>query len=167
MMKQPRVVLASGSVSIITVVVVVAAALGPNETQPWLLFCGVAALVAAVQSATSDPADVAYALLLSLPPVIALVAEGSPTWLVGPFGALLLVAGELNALSWACEGAGPMSARNRRRLLSTGQISSLGLAASLVVGAVAPGPWPGGTAAALSAATAVAMVGLIVFRPGT
>lgn len=165
-MKRARVVLASCFVSIIAFVVVVAAMLGPDEAQPWLLFCGVAALIAAVQSAASDPSDLGLALLLSLPPVIFLVADGSPTWLVGPFGALLLIAGELNARSWECEGAGPVSATNWRRLKDTGQLSSLALAASLVVGAVASGLSPGGAVAALLAATAIATAGLVVFRPG-
>lgn len=162
----PRVVLGVGSVAIVAVVVVAAAALAPDGARPWLLLSGVLAVVAAVQGVASDPRDLATALLLSLPPVIALVADGSPTWLIGPLGALLLVAGELNALSWECQVARPIGPVKRRRLLATGQLASIGVAASLAVGVVARGPWPGGTATAVVAAAALAALGGVVFRRG-
>lgn len=162
----PRVALGIGSVAIVAVVVVAAAALAPEEARPWLLLSGVLAVVAGVQGVASDPSDLATALLLSLPPVIALVADGSPTWMIGPLGALLLVAGELNVLSWECQVARPIGPVNRRRLVSTGQLASMGVAASLAVGLVARGPWPGGMAAAAVAAAALAALGGVVFRRG-
>lgn len=99
-MRQPRRILAFASWAIIAVVLGAATALGPRDERVWLLFCGVLALAAALQSATSDPAALAPSLLLSLPPVVALVADGSPTWMIAPLGTALLMAGELNALSW-------------------------------------------------------------------
>ncbi|NIS33410.1 MAG: hypothetical protein GWN07_23095, partial [Actinobacteria bacterium] len=120
-----RVILAACSVAIIVVVNATAAALGPDDARPALLLCGLVALRGAVQSAASNPAGFTSALYFSLPPVIALLAEDSPTWLIGPLGALLLVASELGALSRELHGTGPIDALAWRRLLNIGRLGAL------------------------------------------
>jgi len=134
---QPRVVLASCSVALVALVVVTGALLGPDGARTWLLVCGAAAVFAAAQTASSNPADLTPTLLLALPPVLGLLAGDSPAWLIGPLGALLLAASELNALAWECRGADSLSAANRRRLADVFRLVALGAGASLVVGLVA------------------------------
>lgn len=160
----PRIVAGSCSVAVVLLVVATAAVLGPDGARSWLLVSGGVAVIAAIQAVTSDPADLAPALLFSLPPVIALLADGSPTWLIGPLGALLLLAGELSALSWDLTGTKPMSTLRRQRLRSMGQLTVLALAASLLVTIVGRAPSPRGTVAALLAATALTAFGGVVFR---
>lgn len=160
----PRLILGSCSVAIIAVVAVTAAALGPEAAQPWLLLSAGVAVITAVQGAASDPGDLAPALLFGLPPVIGLLADGSPTWLIGPLAVLLLVAGELNALAWESRGSGPLSTMRRHRLRSVGQLAAVGLVASLLVWMVGQGPAPRGTVAAVVAGVALAALGGVVFR---
>lgn len=164
MMLRPRLILASCSVAIIVLVVTTGAALGPESVRTWLLLSAGLAVITAVQAAASDSADLAPALLFSLPPVIALLADGSTTWLIGPLGAALLVAAELNALGWESHGTGPLSAMRSHRLRSMGQLAALGLAASLLVALVGRAPSPPGTVAAVVAAMALAALGGVVFR---
>lgn len=166
-MTPARVALACCSVAIIAAVVVVAAALGPDDSRPWLLFCGLLAVAAALQSVVSEPRDLAPALLFSLPPVVALLAEGSPTWLIGPLGVALLVAGELNALSWKSQAAGSSDAARPGRLLDVGQLAALGLGGSAAIAALGRISVLEGTAAVVAAAAAIATVGFIVFRRST
>lgn len=160
----PRLILASCSVAIVLLVVTTATALGPDGARPWLLVSGSIAVITAIQAAASDPADLAPALLFSLPPVIALLADGSPTWLVGPLGACLLLAGELSALSWESQGTRPLSAVRQHRLRGTAQLVSLGLIASLGVAMVGRIPSPGGTVAVVVSAAALAALARVLFR---
>lgn len=164
MMVRPRAVLGACSVAIIGIVVVTATALGPGAPRPWLISSGILAVIMAVQSATSDPRELVLAMLFSLPPVFALVADGSPTWLIGPLGVLLLVAGELNALCWDAPRAEPLDAVKRRRLHHTGQLAGLGLAASWLVMAVASGPSPDGTLTVAVASVLLVILGSVVLR---
>lgn len=161
----PRIVLACFSVAIVAAVVVTAAAFGPEAPRRWLLLCGMLAVVAALQSVTAEDRDLAAALLLSLPPVLALASEGSPTWLIASLGALLLMAGELNALSWECQVPGPMKAGIPRRLLDTAGLAAVGLGGSLAVYFVAQVSTFGGTGAVVLAAVALAALGLLLL-PG-
>lgn len=137
MTTRPRVLLAAASVAITVFVVGAAALLGPSGARPWLVADVVIVAIVAVQSAGSDPRDLNAALLLSLPPVAALLAEGSPTWLIGPLATLLLVASELNALSWACERAAPMTGVQRGRLRDVARLGALAFVASLAAGLLA------------------------------
>lgn len=158
-----RVVLASCSMAILVAVVGVALTSGPGGPPVWLLFCGILAVAAGLQGVTSEPKDLTPALVLSLPPVVALAAEGSPTWLIGPLSALLLLSAELQALSWECRGTGSTGSFVPRRLLRVGVLVSLGLVASVGVEAVA-GSWAAsGTTAVALAAAALALLGLVVF----
>lgn len=165
MTSRARFVLRSSSIVAVVIVVGTAALFGPRDLRVWLLLCGALAVIAAAQAATLDPSDLTPALLLSLPPVIALLADGSPTWMIGPLGALLLVAGELNVLSWESQGIGPASGA-RRRLLNTTRLAGLGLAAALPVALLDAGQWLSGTTAVLLAAGAIAGLGALVFGRG-
>lgn len=160
----PRLLLAAGSVISIAFVAFSAAIVAPVGLRFLLLLCAAVAVGAALQSALLDPMDLMTALLLSLPPVIALVAPGAPTWLIAPFGALLLLAGELNALGWECAPDGPLDAAQRRRLGASLQLAALGLVAALAVGFVPLGQVPGGAVVAVLAAAALAAFGGALFR---
>lgn len=162
-MSAPRALIAAASVAIIAAVGFTAALLGPEAARSWLLLCGVAAVVTAIQSAAADPRDLPAALLLSLPPIASLVAEGSPAWLVGPFSALLLAAGELNALSWRAVAPQPLSAVNRRRLRAIVALASIGVSAGLVVTLATRVPVLTGIAAVAAGAAALIGIGVIVF----
>lgn len=157
------VILACCSVLAIAAVNAIAAALGPDQAQALLLLCGVVAVGSAVQSVRWSPAALTSALFFSLPPVIGLLAGDSPAWLIGPVAVLLLVGSELNVLSWQCRGRGPTGVLARRRLLNIGQLGALGLVASFVVSAVVSGPSPGGIAAVMIAAAALAAVARMTF----
>lgn len=162
MTTRPGVILAACSISMIAVVNAAAVSQVPPASRAPLLLCGSLAIVIAMQAAIRDPAALAGALLFSLPPVIALVADDSPTWLIGPLGVMLLVASELNALKWELRGAGPKEAV-APRLRSIGHLGALGLAASLAVGVVATGPSLGGTAAVILGGTALAALAIVSF----
>lgn len=131
-----RVILASASLAILIGVALSGVLLAPERLRPWLWTSAGLAAITGLQSIASDPRDIGFALLFTLPPLIALTADGSPTWLIGPLAALLLLAGELNALSWACQAAGTMSPVKRRRLARAGQLTALGLVVAVIVAVV-------------------------------
>jgi hypothetical protein len=166
-MRRPRLVLAAASVALFAAVAVLAVPAAPTSWRIWLAGSAGLALIAALQSVAADPRDVAAALLLSLPPVLALLAHGSPTWLVGPLAVLLLVASEMGALSWDCQGAVGLTPAARARLLGIAPLAGLGLLGALLVGIVARVPIPA-TGLALAAAAAAAAMGahFLFRRPG-
>jgi len=166
MRPRARWVLASAFLVVFVGAVALAVALGPREARVLLVALGILAVAAAVQSVTSEPRDLIPALVLALPPVIALVADGSPTWLIGPLAVLLFLAGELNTLSWECRGPFPMSAVQRRLLLDALALSLLALAGVLVVEAVVTLEVAGGRIAAALAALALGSLGLVMFQGG-
>jgi hypothetical protein len=161
---RPRNMLASSSVALIASVNGMALALGPEHARVWLLVSGLLAIGSALQSIAWEPDDLMAALLFSLPPVIALVADGSPTWLIGPLGALLLVAAELNVLSWDYDGVAPGDDVLRQRLRSIGMLGALGLGLSLIVYAAGGLPAPGSAVVVIIAAGAVVALGRLLFR---
>lgn len=167
---RPRLLLAVASVAIILLVVATGAALGPLDIRRWLVFSALLAVIGAIQSVASDQGDLTAALLLSLVPVTALLADGSPSWLIVPLGVLLLVAADLSALSWDCQGRERMTAVQRQRLRDIAPPALLALAGSLAVVGVAAAPASGGalvgTVAAAAAAVALAAIGRLVFRGG-
>lgn len=160
----PRTVLGGASVVLIGVVVFGALPFAPPSFRGWLLVSGILAVIAAVQTAASDPRDLKTALLLALPVVIALVADGAPTWLIGPLGVLLLAAAELNALSWECREAERTSDVQRHRLRSVGGVAALALPASLAIAIVGPGLPDGGPVTLLLAAFVLAGLGFVLLR---
>lgn len=155
---------AAGSVAILAAAGLTAVAVGPSDSRLWLAFCVVFAVATAVQAVASEPRELTAALLFSLPPVISLVAEGSPTWLVGPLGVSLLLAGELNALSWDFRGRGVGGAVPVRRLERVGLLTALAFAAVLTVAAASEISILGGTTAFALAAVALTVLGEVLFR---
>jgi hypothetical protein len=134
-MPPPRIVLGAGSVVLLATAVGIALAFGPDRARPLLLLCGALAVAVAIHSTLVEPADITPALLLALPPVAALAADVSPSWLIGPLATLLLLAAELSVLGWRWRGRGPLSPVQRRRLFDLAVLGLLAMAASLAVGA--------------------------------
>ena len=131
-----RVILGAGSVALPAIAIGMALAFGPNSGRSLLLLCGVFAVALAAKSAFMDPADITPALLLALPPVAALAADGSPTWLMGPLAALLLLGAELTMIGWRLRGSRPLSMVQKRRLGDLATLGLLAIAATLATGAV-------------------------------
>ncbi|MGD2068899.1 MAG: hypothetical protein PVI57_09535 [Gemmatimonadota bacterium] len=156
-------VLGASSVAIVAVVGLSATSLSTADSKVWLYFCVALAGATAFQSVASEPRDLMPALLFSLPPVMALAAEGSPTWLIGPFGVLLLLAAELSALSWEFQGEGPPAPVTIRRLGRIAPLVALALAASVTVYIASWAPVLRGTPAFMLAAAALAGIGWVVF----
>jgi hypothetical protein len=153
----------AGSVALLATAVGIALALGPDRGRPLLLICGALAVAMAIHAAIVEPADITPALLLALPPVAALSADASPTWLIGPLATLLLLAAELSVLGWRWRGSGTLSPVHRRRLLDLAVLGLLAMAASLAVGAAvsvgSPAP-----ALAFPAVTALVIPTLLAAR---
>jgi hypothetical protein len=163
MRNRPAVLLASMSVAIFAIVNAAAATLGPAAARILLLAFAIAAVGVAVQTVALELAALKWALLFSMPPVISLITGDSPTWLIGPLGALLLIASELCALSWDIRGAELSTAIPWDRLRSIGVLGALGLVASLAVGGLASGPILGATLAVALGGVALGGVALAVF----
>jgi hypothetical protein len=163
--ERPRLVVASLSVALVAGVACTAAALGPPD-EVWLWFSAIFATLAAVQSVASAPRDLGWALALASLPVAYLVSDGSPTWLIGPLAALLLLAGELNALSWEARGTGAARALTARRFGRIGVLTAWALGAAMAVGVMARMAVPGGLAALVLASAALAALGGVLFRRG-
>ena len=166
-MNRWRLATAGASVGTIAVVVVVAVAFAPATLGVWLSFFALLAVALALPGVFVEPRDLTWPLLLSLPPVVALLSDGSPTWLIAPLAALLLVAAELNALSWACEGPDPDSRIRIRRLGQIGVMGVVGLgAAGVVVGVAGAGAeLLDGSWAVLVSGAAIAGIGMRLFQP--
>lgn len=160
----PRIVLGSASIAAFAAAVFIAAPLGPAGARRWLIASAVVAVIAAVQTVASDPRDLKTALLLGLPPVIALLAEGAPTWLIAPLGVLLLVAAETGTMSWACQDAERLTAVQRRHLATLAGLGTVGLLAGLAVVLAVPRLPGAGTVPLLLAAAGLAGLGLLLFR---
>jgi hypothetical protein len=162
-----RVLLASASVALITGVVWLAVVLGPSQGRFLLVGCGVLAMATAVQSVTAAPEDLTLAVLFTLLPLLALLEEGSPTWMIGPLGVFLLLAAELNALSWDARGPFSYTAAQRRRLVDSLILTTVGSSGVLIVRLVEDGPLPTGTwAVVLAGVTLGALAHVVLTGPG-
>ena len=155
--------LAYGSVALIAIVGLVAVGFGPESRRGLLLLCSVAAVVIGRQSAIRDPSALTWALLASAPPIMALSAAVSPSWLIGPLAVLLLLAGELNALGWELRGAKGVESVARHRLLEMGKLGTTALLAALLVGLLPRGSAAGGFVPYLVAGLALVALGWVVF----
>jgi hypothetical protein len=113
-----------------------AIAYGPPSTAVWMVIVSVGAAAFAVQSVVSDPADLTLAMLLCAAPILTLLGEGAPGWLIGPLAVMLLVGGELNALSWASQGGEALGVVGRRRLAASLRLAGTALVAALGVTAL-------------------------------
>jgi hypothetical protein len=162
-----RVLLASASVALITGVVWLAVALGPPQGRLLLVGCGVLAVATAVQSVSAAPEDLTLAVLFTLFPLLALLGEESPTWMIGPLGVLLFLAAELNALSWDARGPLSYTAAQRRRLVDAIILTTVGSSGILIVGLGVDGPLPTGTwAVVLAGITLGALAHVVLKGPG-
>jgi hypothetical protein len=158
-----RTVVSATSVALFAIVNLSAALLASADATAWLLLCAALAIAAALQSVAWEPADLLAALMLSLLPLVGLLSGGGSVMLVGVLAVLLLCAAELNVLSWEMEGAGPVGAGLRRRLVSLARLGFLGVVAVLGVLVVARLPFVSGMAAVVVAAGAVVVLGRMVF----
>jgi hypothetical protein len=156
--------LALGAVTAVLVTNLVAAVFAGGELQ-WLLYASAAvATLTAVLAVTSSGEAIAGAFLFSLPAVLALLASDGGRWLIGPLGALLLLAGELSAWSWEYAGVVPAEPEvMSQRGLDVARLAGLGLLASVAVGVAGLGRLPGGSAAVVVAAIAVAALARLTF----
>lgn len=163
-MTRTRRLLAAGSCALIVVAAAVGVVGTPGESGVLVLIVAIAVIVFAIQAAISDPSDLSVALLLSAWPVLAILEETPDSWLIGPLAVLLLLAGELNALSWASQGQEPLNAIARRRLAASFRLAGVALLASLGVSALGR-TWVSGTGVAYVLGVA-GLVGLavMVFR---
>jgi hypothetical protein len=140
-----RTALMVATVVLVAGVAFVAAALNPPGTRAWLAVCAILATVTAVQAASSEPQDLIPALLFALTPVVGLVSKGAPSWLGPPFAALLLLAAELNALSWEGPTRMLLDGALTTRLREAGLVAMLGLGLGGLLGAIAGITFHGGT----------------------
>ena len=131
-----RTLLAVASVAAIALAVFVALGLGPRDYRAYLAVSGLVAVAMAVSSVSAEPRELLVALVFAVPPVMALTAEGSPSWVIGPLAALLLVGAELNALSWELGGAEAGREAMRARGMSIARVAVAGLVAAMVVVAI-------------------------------
>lgn len=163
-----RHLLRGSSVALFALVNGVAVLTGDGRgAAPLLAICGAMAVAAAAQAVVWGPEGLTPALLLSLPPLLALAAAGPGSWLIGPLAALLLLASELNAAGWEFRGAEAGGLLVRRRVASAARLAGGGIAASvLVMGAAGMGPSIEGTAVVVVAAAALAGSGWIIFGRG-
>jgi len=162
-----RVVLASASVALITGVVWLAVVLGPSQGRLLLIGCGVLAVATAVQSVTATPEDLTLAVLFTLLPLLALLEEGSPTWMIGLLGVVLFLAAELNALSWDARGPFSFTTAQRRRLVDSLILTAVGSSGVLIVRLGEDGPFPTGTWAVVLAGITLGALAHVVFKgPG-
>lgn len=158
-----RPVLGAAAVALVTGVVTIGIAFGPPEAGGWLLIAAVPAVILTIQAAGSDPRDLIPAVLLGLFPVLALLLDGSPAWLIGPLAACLLLACELAALSWECQGERGLSPARRRRLLAAIRLGAIAAAAGLAIGLIGATGVRAGTALVLGSMAALAGMGAVLF----
>ena len=155
--------LSYASIGVFAFVAFTAWSLAPGSVRPLSLVFATAALVICRQAALRDPSALTWALLASAPPVMALVSGRSTDWLVAPLAALLLLAGELNALGWDLRGASDSQALSRSRLIDSARLCLAGLAAAAIVVRIPRAPAVGGTAMILIGAAALAALGWVAF----
>jgi hypothetical protein len=165
---EQRYLLQGGSVLLFAGVNAVSiAAVDAGEAGALLVLGGLCAVAAAVHAVIWGPEALTSALLLSLPPLFVLAADGTGSWLIGPLAALLLLAGELNAVGWEFPGGGASSLLMRRRVSGAALLAGGGAAASVAVLAAAGlGPSLSGLAALIAAAGALAALGWVIFGRG-
>lgn len=160
-------VLGVAAVGVVAIVAAFALALTPGESNAWVPFLGLLAAAAMIQSVVSEPNDLTAALLLALPLAGVVGSQPSTAWLVAPLGALLLLAGELNAVAWDTRGRDPGPGVARSRLGEIGILTGIGLVVAVLVGGAALLPFPTGALGVLLGSAGVAGVGWVVFGSGS
>lgn len=159
-----RLVLRVLSVACFCVAVLTALTFVPRVVRGWLVVSGGVGIAMSVSSAVANPRELTVALLASLAPVLGLVSDGSPSWLIGPLAVALLVGAELNSWSWSAPAVKvhPESVRARGRGLVV--LALGGLALSLSVSAAARFAVPGQAAAVVVSSLVLAGLGWLLFR---
>lgn len=160
-----RTMIAAASVAAIATAVVTALYFGPPQHRVWLSVSGILGLAMTFPSLFVDPRDLLPALVFSAAPVMALVSDGAPAWLIAPLAVLLLLGGELNAWCWESDGPRGLSREGRQRLVRIGQLCAVALAGSLAVVAAAQWAWLDSTVAVTVAASALAGLAWLIL-PG-
>lgn len=156
--------LARASVVLMLGAMVTATVHSPPGARVYLTVVAFGTAAFVIQSAVSEPRDLLVAALLCLAPVVSLVGEGSPGWLVAPLTVLILVGAELNALAWSSQGDEELDAVGRARLAGLPRLAVLGLGAALLVDLVGT-LWTTGFALIfLLAVAALGGVGRLLFR---
>lgn len=166
-MRSPRALLAAAAVAAVVLVDAVAIVVGTPDARLLLCFSSAVAVALTVHGVTSKPVSIGWGLVLGAPPVVALLTHGRPSWLIGPLAAVLLLAGELGSLSWELRGAMPDEVLVRHRLMNVVRLGMVAMAAAVAIGLVNLIPSPGGTAAVVVAALALAIVARITFDSRT
>ena len=158
------ILLATGSAALISAVnfVAASAALSVGGLRPMLVIAAFVAVGFAVQSAGWDPSALPMALLLTALPLVGMIASSPAPWLIAVTAAALLVAGELNSLSWELRDFGEVSAMAERRIRSIGQLGVFGLGAALGVGMVASVPLISGLPGLVVGACALVVLGRLL-----
>lgn len=160
-----RTVIATASVAAIATAVVTALHFGPPQHRVWLSVLGILGLAMAFPSLFVDPRDLLPALVFSAAPVMALVSDGAPAWLIAPLAVLLLLGGELNAHCWELDGPKSLAPEGRQRLVRIGQLCAVALVGSLAVAVTAQRAWLDSTLAVAVAASALVGLGWVIL-PG-
>ncbi len=160
-----RAILALSSIGIALFVVGAAILLGPRAVRFWMIVSGAIGLALWASSLTAEPWELLPALAFCLPPVIALASNGAPFLWVGGSAALLLMAAELNAMSW--EWSSPRTKFRSRPLLwlPLAQLGLSAFAASTLVGVASTITLGSATLAVVAASAALVGVGWLTFRP--
>ena len=154
------------AVALVAGVSVSAALLNPPGGRTWLVVCGIAATATAVQALSSEPRDLIPALLLALIPVVGLASQGAPSWLGAPMVCLLLLAGELCALTW--EGPAGMAEDGflAPRLQEVGLLAAVGLGVAALLAVAGLVSAPRGTWAVVVGSLALMGIAGVVFGRG-
>jgi hypothetical protein len=153
------------SIGAFSLAVVTSLALGPSEARLYLLVPGLVAIGMSVSSVVADPRELLAALVFGAMPLMALVADGTSSWFIGPLAVLLLIGAELNAWRWELGGAESVTPDARRRLSSILRLAAICVVASLGVGAAARATLFSGLTAVALAAAALAALGRTIL-PG-
>lgn len=162
------ILLASASAALILAVNFIAAStapIGPGLRQI-LVIAAIVAVGFAIQSAGWEPAALRMALLLSGVPLVGMIASGAATWLIAVTATALLVAGELNALSWELRDRGKTSGMPERRMRSIVELGILGLTAGLGLAVVSSAPLVAGLPGLIVGACALVVLGRMMFGGG-
>ena len=136
-----------------------------TESQIYLTIAFVATVAFAIQAAVSEPKDLLIATCLALAPIVALVGDAAPGWMIGPLTVSVLVGAELNALAWASQGASDLDDLRRRRLEDVARLAAVSLVAVAMITAASFVGGSGGALAWTVAAAALVGIGRMVFRP--
>lgn len=167
MTRRSRAALATASVCAVAAVVIVSLALGPRANRGWQLLPGLVAVALSISSVVAEPRELLGAMVFGAGPVMGLAAAGSPSWLIGPLAVLLLVGGELNALSWEVGGGESAQSDGSRRIVNILRLAGLGLVASLAVGVAARLPLLDGFVAVGMGAAALAGLAWMILPGGS